>query len=197
MPTQVDIANMALRRIGVSRRIADILEDSVEAQTINDCWEQERDALLESWDWPFATKRAALALIETEPNTDWGYSYQYPVDCLRAIRILAGAGMSWSDPIPFEVAWDDGRRVILCNAAEPVLQYVHSLEDPLLWPRSFADALAWRIAAEIAGPLSANAGYAANALAMATAKAAAARASAHNEQMPVLPADPDSIRARS
>jgi len=152
--TAVKICNIALSRIGASQTINDLDEASTEAGVCKLFYEHVRDSVLEDFTWPFAQKYFTLNLIEEEPNEDWLYKYSYPTDCIRAIRIVSGVSRVDAPLIPFNIGNDDSGRVVFTDAEDAVLQYTSRYEDPVRFSPSFADALSWRLAYEIAMPLS-------------------------------------------
>lgn len=91
-PTQ--IANNALDVIGVDQQIGDIEEGSRTANVCNRAYGKCRKELLRGAPWSFARKQVPLVLLAdssgatpnvktTVPGTNFVYSYQYPVDCMR------------------------------------------------------------------------------------------------------------------
>ncbi len=150
----ISICNMALARIGVSNFISSLTEASAEARACNLFYESMRDYALRDYQWSFANRRVTLADAGTAP-TNWEYKYGYPSDCLRARAIVVqGLATPRNDQrIPFEVANDNGVRVIYTNQAQAELQYTVRVEDPTLFDPMFVSALAYLLASEIAMPL--------------------------------------------
>jgi hypothetical protein len=84
--SETEIANLALRHLTV-KPIASLTERSEEARVMNQLYAQVRDEVLRDFPWAFATRLDALALVGTQPNDEWGYSYQLPTDCLALRRV--------------------------------------------------------------------------------------------------------------
>lgn len=156
------ICNVALRRIA-SQPIAELLEDTEEARACNDLYASSRDALLQRFPWPFATRRVFLSKIdEIDEDTDlrkesWAFSYALPSDCLVARQLWPGARSAYvNQRIPFTTEHDAAgqRQVLYCDldsASSPVeLLYLARVENPVLFSPLFADALSWLLAAELA-----------------------------------------------
>src|SRR5688500_18412498 len=76
MPSETDIANRALQKLG-AQRIASIGEATKNAKVCKTCLEPVRDRLLRERRWRFAIKRAQLAA--EEPDPEFGRSYSYPL----------------------------------------------------------------------------------------------------------------------
>lgn len=106
MTSNVDICNRALSSIGSKKKISSLSQDSIEAQTCNLVLTNNRDDLLRMAPWDCALTTRNLVYITSVPGTPenqssatalwqpgqpsppWTYEYQYPVDCLRACRVL-------------------------------------------------------------------------------------------------------------
>ncbi|WP_332726482.1 hypothetical protein [Pseudomonas sp. ESBL9] len=56
--------------------------------------------------------------------------------------------------IPFLIGYDPGGRVIHTDQPEAVCRFTFKVEDSTFFDPQFADALAWRLAMELALPLS-------------------------------------------
>jgi hypothetical protein len=84
--SSVDIANSALTKLG-AKRIMSLSDNQKEAREVNALFEIRRDALLRSYNWSFAMKRASLPALEAAP--DWGFAraFQLPTDCLRVVQV--------------------------------------------------------------------------------------------------------------
>lgn len=194
--TEVQIANLALARIGHSQRITALASETTPAaRACNLFYEPMRDSVLRDFAWPFASKIEALALVEQDPNDDWGYSYRYPTDCIRALRMVTGDRGPVGRP-PFEVSSDDSGLVIYTDQADAVLKYTWRIEDPALFAPDFAEALAWRLAAEIVVPLSLNDSLEQRARVAYARSVLRAQAMALEEGQPDTDLDSEFIRAR-
>lgn len=162
MASVINICNIALARIGNSRTINSLTERTKEAYTCNLFYESMRDAVLADNDWNFAMSRVVLADLG-DPAPGWLFRYQYPTDCARISAILpkwfTGSFIALKDKPVFEIGSnEDGTsRVIHTNESQAALLYVRSITDPMMFDALFSDALSWRMAAEIAMPIAANA----------------------------------------
>jgi hypothetical protein len=166
MASVIDVCNLALSHLGAYAIQA--LSDNVkEAKESNRLYPFARDAVLRDHDWNFASARATLAL-STETVTGWTYAYGYPVDCIAAREIVdpnkGGVAQtdSWgndntsrSPKIPYEISLNAAKtsRLILTNQETAELRYTAKITDPNLFDSLFIDALAFRLAADLAQPL--------------------------------------------
>lgn len=177
--TKIHIINQALLKIGVSQLIVSLDEASREAFTGNELYDPVLRETLRHFPWPFATKYAAatdllvgymnlIAGTETAPavrradgSVEWQYMYRYPVDCVKARRIVPTSGRSFNrKQLEFRVGrqWD-GLKVPIVYSNEPdaMLEYtaiVECAED--FFDSLFEDALSWRLASKLAPSLARN-----------------------------------------
>lgn len=166
------IMNDALSKLGISKVVASLDENSVEAIQGNLHVEAAIRETLRSHTWAFATRYAksadavastdSMALLggtDMEPyNRDWTYCYRMPADCVMARRLVReGIGRKF-EPSPAEFRkgriWtgteDNDTIVVYTNEADAVLEYtaytqcVSDYGDPL-----FLDCVAWKLAVKM------------------------------------------------
>jgi len=151
--SKVDICNLALMRIGHSKRISALSSTAPASQAEAYCaefYDYARQEALRLAPWSFATAEKTLALLSSYEPTQWTYAYSYPSDCLKARRLLTGAG---NDEPAFSIGYYDGQKVIKTNQAEAILEYTIDVDDPSLYDPSFASVIAWRLAIQLIGPM--------------------------------------------
>lgn len=150
---KVSIANIALSHLAVSSEIADFDADPTTAgQTLRRLWDLTRDEVLRDFPWPFATASDALALVETDPNTEWGYSYRQPAGVITFRRILSGVrNDTRQSRVPFRIFSDDAGNLIYTDAANAVGEWTKRVTNTELWPPDFAMAFSFLLANRI-GP---------------------------------------------
>lgn len=185
---KLDVINRALWMIGLPPAAA--LNDSD--------WEAGVDfphavqEVLRSHAWGFAQNIVALPQAGT-PVAGFEHAYTLPSDCIRVIdcRICS----DWRAPRAQHM------RVIgkklYCNIAPCYLRYVTDVQDPELWPTDFAQAVASRIAADIAGLHTQTAGKKAEAEASYARSLATARANDAAENAERTPLDLSIYNARA
>lgn len=150
MASKTAIANMALRRMGITQLIANVdTEPAKAAITIRDAWDAEVEYVLRSWPWPFATAYATLALVagtESAPvNHDWTYAYRYPAGALMIRRIMTTDGRASTAPPPFTIGRDSQGRLIYSSWPEAQVEYTTPISDPEEFDPVFVSLLAWRL----------------------------------------------------
>lgn len=146
--SQVDICNKALTKIGAARIVA-ITDDTKQAKTLRAIWDMQRDVELAAHPWSFAMKRAELPALSAAPLYGWGKAFQLPSDHLRIVEV----GENWTLYLPSEAGefFQIEGSTILCDEASPLrLRYIRRVTNAGEFPALFAEALACRLAAELA-----------------------------------------------
>ena len=141
MASEVQICNMALIKIGSTRNIDSLDEQTREARYCKQLFEPVRDAVLREWDWNFATALAELTPVDT-PAFGYSYAYELPNGCLKARRLSIPAAV-------FRIVGSQ----LHTNQETAALEYTKRIADPNLFDVSFVMALAARMAAELAEPV--------------------------------------------
>lgn len=150
--SEIAICNMALSHLGVAKEIANLeTENSQEAAACRRFFAQARDNTLRDYPWPFATKIEALALVEEEPNDEWGYSYRVPSDFVRLRRILSGERNDTRQTrVSYRIVRDTAGLLIYTDQENAEIEYTIRETDPTRYPSDFVMALSLRLAAYIA-----------------------------------------------
>jgi hypothetical protein len=200
MASKADICNMALRHLGQSKEIANVeTERTLEAGACRRFYEMARNGVLRDYDWPFARVQVELGLIEEDPTEEWGYSYRYPVECEKFLRILSGSRNDDEDSrVKFEIRGDAAGRLIYTDVEEAVGEYIERVSSTARFPADFAMALSYRLAALIAPSITAGDpfGLIQRVNALYTLEVSKARANARNEEQQDLPPDDPLTRSR-
>lgn len=166
--SDASLCNMALNHLGVTAVIANVTSDTTgEAKACRLFFENARDEALGDFPWPWATVPADLALVEEDPSEEWGFSYRYPSDCLRLVRIRSGiggiintfpnavptvlnGGMTNNGLVRHRILRDGSGRLILCDLEDAVLEYVQRITDASQFPADFCAAFSLLLASYIA-----------------------------------------------
>lgn len=137
MATMVQIANIALRSLGV-KRITALTDDVESARVLNDIYTHIRDEMLAIHPWNFAIKYSdTLAENATDPEFDFDYSCALPTDTLRVIEL--------------EDAEDKFKQVggnLFTDTEDPKIKYIAQITTPASFSSAFVTAYAARLAAE-------------------------------------------------
>lgn len=146
MASQIDICNTALINAGQSTAIQSLTEASTAASVLSAVWAMARDKVTRDNPWRFARRWGNLALLSTNPTTDWIYAYAQPEDCLIPRRVVNGISRVESQPIPWTTANNGSQPILLTDQANAVLEYTARVEDATQYPADFAMALSFYLA---------------------------------------------------
>ena len=139
MPSEVEICNAALIKMGDENTISAIGEDGREGETCELMYPQVRDLLLAGHPWNFAIGRSTLSKNATAPDFEFDNQFLLPGDYLRALYM-------YDSDEPWKVEGDQ----LLTDAATVQLVYIKKVTDTGLFPPLFVEALSTRLAAEMA-----------------------------------------------
>lgn len=173
--TDVSICNLALSRLSLSP-ITSLSQATKEAKSCAVIYPVALDGVLEAHRWGFAKKTAELVLIEDETYLDWGYTYEWPDDCLAIIEIAnytpstapyysEDTEIPYTNKIEYDVMVGGGStasKVIVTNQEDAELIYTARVENAALYSSLFVDALSYRLASELAVSLRADSKLQAN-----------------------------------
>ena len=138
MPSETDICNRALSRVGEAR-ITSLTDDTKQARACNSAYAHVRDEVLRSHPWNSAITRTTLAKLSSSPAYGYDDQYQLPSDCLRVVEI-------YETKLPWVV---EGRKLLSDEGAPLSVRYVRREEDPNQYDPMLASAVAARLAIEL------------------------------------------------
>jgi hypothetical protein len=142
----IQICNNALLDLGEDA-IMSLGDEGKAAGLCNHRWPAVRDAVLRAHPWNCAMAQAELAAATTAPLWKWEFKYVLPVDFLRIIQIVGTDGNQVRD-------WEIQGGIVLCNENAPIyISYVRRETDPRKYDALLDEALAARLAATLAYPL--------------------------------------------
>lgn len=156
MASDIEICNIALSRVAHTQPIVSFTEKSKAAELCSVFYATLRELVLADFPWPFAESTVALADVGS-PDPGWAYRYRYPADCLKVRDIIQPGwrrSLASEMQIPFKIGYDGGGRVIHTDQPEAAVRFTFRVEDSTFFDPLFADALAWRLAMDLALPLS-------------------------------------------
>lgn len=154
MKSVVDIVNRALSKLG-DMRISSLADPTEAAGLAASLYEAVRDAEIAVHAWNFAKSRVMLPAEAEKPAFGWERQYLLPVDCLRVLQ--AGPwpqavmdGYVDRDTRSFVI---EGRKILTNHGPALNLIYLRQETDSGLYPPAFAEALAAKLAVEMAESL--------------------------------------------
>jgi len=150
--SDAQLCSMALLRVGQRQTIDSLNGPSAEARACKALYADARDALLAMHPWRFATKRAVLAELEDDERSGWEYTYALPTDCITPRSLWAGdRAPALSGKYPFELEWGaNDTPVLLADQEDAELVYTARITVVPRFPPLFVEALAWKLAADLA-----------------------------------------------
>lgn len=200
MASKTEIFNMALSHLAVGKEVSNLeTEQSEEARVGRRFYDTALRATLSDFNWPFATRIVALALIEEEPNSEWAFSYRYPSDCLNIRRVLSGIrNDNRQTRAPYKMAGDDTGTIIFMDEEDAQIEYTKYIDNPLIYPADFTLALSYYLAAMAAPRLTGGDQFKLGdkALRMYAGELRRAEARAGNEEQAEEEPESEFVRAR-
>jgi hypothetical protein len=220
MTDQVTIANQALALAGSRNQIANLQENSKEAQAVNLWYNSTRDSLLRAAHWNFARKQIYLSLLNSINNTGqtvpppWVNEYAYPGDCV-AIRYLMPQFQSIpgdlpgvptmpdyiGPPVRFIISADvdannNDIKVILTNQDTAIGVYTKQITNESLFDSTFVDAFGALLASRICVQLTGDKALAKSRFDLANGLVREAQKTNGNEGLRIQDVAPDWMRVR-
>lgn len=153
----VNICNIALAHIRASS-IDSLDEASEAARKCKLLYDNALDYTLRDFNWNFALKITALALVD-EKIPGWRYVCQYPSDCLQVRRVFNSSCANAKQIEKYRImssAKTDEKR-ICCNLSNAYMEYTARIKNPEVYDSKFINAFAWKLASDLAMPLTASA----------------------------------------
>lgn len=168
----VEICNMALGWLG-GNLIISLNDPSIEAKLCKAVYAPLRDAVLEERAWTFAVKRLVPAALVALPVYGYDKAFQIPVEVIRILQVSragevqdgtiidgsfksatrGGTGMGRET----RIEWDREGDQILCNNADSIfIRALIRIEDTTKFSPAFDQALAARMAMDLAIPIASS-----------------------------------------
>lgn len=151
MTSEVEICKRSLAYIR-ARSINSLEDQTLEAQQCSLFYPFVRDQILALTDWGFLRAQKALSL-RTDEIIGWTYVYDYPNDCSKIQKLFSSDAPDLPETIPYELAYVDGNRVIVCNYENIVINYTTQVTDVNLFPIFVQSAISHLLASEIVIPI--------------------------------------------
>lgn len=148
MPSNTEIANLAIGHLGTAKEISNLTTgSSQEAKVMRRYFTTARDQTFRAFPWPFATKFVALALIASDPTTEWGYSYGFPSDAERFRRILSGVrNDTHQSKVRYRIVHGAAAREIYTDEEDAVAEFIFRVTDTQRFPSDFVMAFSFKLA---------------------------------------------------
>jgi hypothetical protein len=163
MVSKIDIANRALNNVGRAAITA-----LSEVTLLEDTYDIQRRALLESHPWNFASKRASLNKQTTEPIFTWTNQYTLPSDFIRLVMteeeeenaplgdplfngfLTISFSSSFAKADDYRIEDSTEGKILLSNDDVKRIIYIFDQEDSQRFSATFVTLLAKAIGATMA-----------------------------------------------
>ena len=155
--SETEIANMALGWIGADA-ITSLDDDSVQANLAKLNYPRARDTVLESREWTFAVKRFILNPDATKPVFTWGQRFLIPSEVLRVLTVERDSVVG-SNELTFnfieheQMNWVREGQYILADMDIVNMRALVRITVTQEFSESFVHAVAARLAADLAIPI--------------------------------------------
>lgn len=147
MTDVVTICNLAIGWLG-GTLITSLDDGTIEADLCKANFDPARDAVLEDRHWTFATERAVLTPTTEEPVFGRENQFLIPRDTIKLQRVNRTGRYEDND-----LDWVREGRFIIAAEERVYVWYTRRIEDTNEFSPNFVQALAQRLAADIAIPL--------------------------------------------
>jgi len=158
--SKTEIVNLALSHLGVATVIANFDSDQgPEAATARVFYNLARKNVLRDINWPFARRdNISLALIEEfSSDEEYKYSYTYPANCLKFIRVLSDIRTdNRQSRVTFKISSSGTSKILYTDRETAKCEYIFDEENTLLFPIDFDLCLSYKLAAFMAPRLTAG-----------------------------------------
>ena len=149
--TKVDIANLALLRVGQSGTVLTALSDGTPSgDAMGRLFDLTAGLVLKALPWPFATRTVRMQQNTLVTDPEWRCAYTLPPDLLHPLGLVNEYGYM---QVPYLISGPVMLTNYYSGTDGAYLRYVRSdALDPATvdpWPE-YVDAVAWRLAAEYA-----------------------------------------------
>ena len=145
MASVVGICNAALTVLG-ARKIVSLADDSEQARLCNLRYADCRDVVLRLFPWNGAIHRKSLARDSETPDFGFDHQYQLPTNpwCLRVLTLNEDENGESQNEFAIE------GRLLLTDAASADIRYIKRIDNPNEMDPLLRDAIAAKLASEIA-----------------------------------------------
>ena len=151
MHSKIDVINLALANLANQNFIQDDSEPNSEAIQAGKHWDVILESVLAEYPWSFAMRETPLGLVEElSEGSAWRCHYAYPAACVMVRKVIRPESRSQGFPFQIGRSHDGLRRVVMTDALPATAEYTTNDIPVSQMPAMFVNALAWRLAAEIA-----------------------------------------------
>ena len=159
--SEVQICNLALSNLGDRGNITSFRtsDGSRQSDLCAKFYDLALNVVLQRHPWDFSIRRTSPTKATTD-RTEWLYSFLLPDDFVGVLAVLPKdprddvSFMGRATPLEYAIELDANyTRRIYCNQDDIVLRYHARVTDPNFYSEMFVQALSWKLATLLAGPL--------------------------------------------
>ena len=146
--SKIEIINRALLKLGEPP--VSSLNDAAFGKSYQLIFDDVKNLLLSSYPWRFAV--ALKHLVRKDVKYGDRFMYPLPTDCLLLLKVFGAPLKDLTEPRPYALqAYDLADNCILSFIDDGIdVEYVRSIDDDTPFPPLFREALATKVAAELA-----------------------------------------------
>ena len=138
--SKISIINRALTFLGANR-ITSLNDNTLEAQSASNIYNESLKSILSECDWKFATKRVVLNKLDKEP--EWAEDgkrnyFQLPADYVEIFGVKDQ-----------NAKWSVEGNTIVADTPEFAIKYVYFCTNTDLYTSSFVEAFACKLACDM------------------------------------------------
>jgi hypothetical protein len=148
MTTSIDIANRALILLG-GREITSFMDKTNEARIAKALYQSTRDYVLRAYPWASLKQRIGVVELAEKPVSGFQHQYQLPNNSIRVLEVHSTGKISPSD-------WEVNGDTVLCDAKPLSIVYLAGNLPESKYSSQLVQALVYRLAAEMAYPMTGN-----------------------------------------
>jgi hypothetical protein len=175
MTSEVAICNLALGWLG-AKPIRSLSDNSIEARLCSYNYDLLREAVLEDVDWNFARRRMVLTAQKAQTDDEWGEYNRFVIREAGQVLHISRVYLDETERHQSDDWRREGNDLIARNASSLYLLYTRNITDPNAFSAGFVQALAARLAADLAVPLTNSRSLQADMWGLYNSKVAAAAA---------------------
>lgn len=149
MASEISICNRALALLGQDKIVSFADENNV-AEICATLYPAARDKCLEDRKWSFALHREVLAPLVDAPAFEYAYQFKIPSDCLILRSVT-------SSDVDDRTQWVREGDLILTDLSEIYIIYTRTVINPDLFTNGFIEALTFKLASDMAIPITESA----------------------------------------
>ena len=152
--SKVKICNMAISNVGgILINSLNSPYESTEAQYCDLFYDQAREDLLRDFVFNFSVTTKKLALLSSNNDFGFAYTYSLPADFLKAIEVVNNT--IFDTAITLELVNDVGnnRLVLKTDVEQAYLKYITNVTETSFFDPLFIEGLVYLLASKIAVPI--------------------------------------------